>query len=71
MKKREFIFKMALFFSVKLLFALRNWRRVVDGRRTLYHQEIRLLVKMTIRKGRRVFIYLDPAVPTFGSYPIR
>ena len=32
-------------------------RVVVDAGRTLRHQEIQLLVKTTIRKGRRGFIY--------------
>ena len=34
------------------------WRVVVDEMRTLYPQEIPLLVKTTIRKGRRGFVYL-------------
>jgi len=34
-------------------------RVVVDARRTPHLQEIQLLVKITIRKGRRGFVYLS------------
>lgn len=39
------------------------WRVVVDGRRTPHLQEIQLLVKTTIRKGRRGFVCLGHPLP--------
>ena len=44
-------------------------RVVMDGSRTLYPQEIQLLVKTTIRKGRRGFVYLHSNVSFTTTIP--
>lgn len=39
------------------------WRVAVDARQTLHLQEIQLLVKMTVRKGRHGFVYFGRHFP--------